>query len=251
MQILNTIGAGADALWGAHQNRAQLMAPPFELESRSQAYAIQELVAHKLGPRCGWKFGLDDAKTTIAAPLYKDLTHPSPGHLKRSSFNRLLVEGELALVFADSLPPRDARYEVPEIIAAVESVHAAIEIVDSRFSAWPNVDPLWLLADGMSHGCFVLGSGIPLADRSLLDHGQYELVVDGGTLCRGHGAHPQGDPFASIAWLATRLSRQGRGIIAGEILTTGTFTGVVPLEAGQSATVSFQGIGNCSVLIEP
>jgi 2-keto-4-pentenoate hydratase len=147
------------------------------------------------------------------------------------------------------LPPRKSTYKVADIFESLGTVHAAIEIVDSRFTHWPDVDPLWLLADGMSHGCFVLGSGVPLTQRVLLDHGQYDLHLDGLEIASGAGDHPLPNPFATIASLATRLSQQGRGILAGDILTTGTFSGVTEVNAGQTATLKFHGIGECSVVV--
>jgi len=241
--------AGAAALWQSHCTRILLDTPPFMLDDQSQAYHIQDLVARELGLRSGWKLGLNGSGEVIAAPLHQSLTYKSPATLQRRSFNRMLIESELAVVFTQALPPRKSPYKVADIFESLGTVHAAIEIVDSRFTHWPDVDPLWLLADGMSHGCFVLGSGVPLTQRVLLDHGQYDLHLDGLEIASGAGDHPLPNPFATIASLATRLSQQGRGILAGDILTTGTFSGVTEVNAGQTATLKFHGIGECSVVV--
>jgi 2-keto-4-pentenoate hydratase len=69
------------------------------------------------------------------------------------------VEAELAYELACDLPPREQPYSAAEVLAAVRSAHAAIEVCDTRYAAW-GVQGEWSrLADQACHGALVVGSG--------------------------------------------------------------------------------------------
>ena len=131
-----------------------------------------------------------------------------------------------------------------------------MEIIDTRFAAWPHIDPLWLLADGLSHGCFILGEGVAITDPRMLEHAEYHLTIDGLTaqqvqpMQRVQRAHPQPDPWGTLTQLANLLCKYGEGLRAGDVVTTGTFSGANSLDSGQRATVAFAGVGSCSVALE-
>jgi 2-keto-4-pentenoate hydratase len=256
------IEEAAGCLLNAHRTRRLIETLPFMLDSVEQGYAIQRLMGEQSGPRSGWKVALDATGKTIYAPLYDKLSYPSPAQLNRHNFNRFLLECELAIAFIEPLPPRSRPYEPHEIQAAAGKIHAAMEIIDTRFTAWPNIDPLWLLADGLSHGCFILGEGVAISDPGMLEHADYQLTIGGLTaqqeqqmqraqqVQRVQRAHPQPDPWATLTQLANLLCLRGEGLMAGDVVTTGTFSGANPLERGQQAAVVFAGVGSCSVVLE-
>ena len=59
--------------------------------------------------------------------------------------------------------------------------------------------------------------------------------------CRG--ARALGDPLAVMVWLANQQSARGRGMKAGEIVSTGTCTGLDAVRAGQCARAQFGVLG--------
>lgn len=241
----NKTQSAADALVQAHRTARQLDVEPFRLSGEDEAYQVQALVADELGLQAGWKLGLNAEGRVVYAPLYAERTHRSPATLSRQGFNRFLLESELAISFRQPLPPRAEPYSLAEVQAAAGFIHSAFEIVDTRFAAWPDVEPLWLLADGLSHGSFILGQGVELKDPQMLTHAAYELVVNGELAQKVERAHPQPDPWDSILQLANRLRAQELGIGEGDVITTGSFSGVTPLEPHQWAEVRFAGIGGC------
>ncbi|GAA3947168.1 2-keto-4-pentenoate hydratase [Allohahella marinimesophila] len=245
----NRIELAAEALVQAHRSRDWLEAEPYPLTNETEAYEVQSIVADELGLRSGWKLGLNAEGRAIHAPLYAERTHPSPAHLKRGAFNRFLLESELAISFGKALPPRPEPYTRADVQAAAGFIHPAFEVVDTRFEAWPDVDALWLLADGMSHGCFVLGKGVPINSPARLTRASYRLTVDDRTVQDAERAHPQPDPWDTLTQLANHLSAHDVGLAEGDVVTTGTFSGVTPLEAGQVAEVCFEGIGCCRITL--
>ena len=57
------------------------------------------------------------------------------------------------------LPPRAAPYTIEEVLAAVETLHPAIEVPDSRYEDFAKVGAAQLIADNACAHYFVLGTG--------------------------------------------------------------------------------------------
>ncbi|MBH8581860.1 2-keto-4-pentenoate hydratase [Bisbaumannia pacifica] len=224
-----------------------MIAPPADLPLKDPetAYAIQARVSAALGTPSGWKLGdIRKGEVPRYSRLLAEWSQATPGRLAQDAFHRVYLEPELAVVLGAPLPARQAPYALAEVAARVASLHAAIEVVDSRFTTWPEVPPLWQLADGLSHGAFVLGSGVPAGDLTQMRDAAYRLTLDGDVALSGRGEHPGGDPAELlVAMINDRIRRDGEGFAAGEVITTGTFDGVVAMRAGQRACLDFAGIG--------
>jgi hypothetical protein len=104
-----------------------------------------------------WKI---DARATVAlragAPIDAELVHALPARLPFDSFFRVLVELEIAFRFAYALPPRTDPYARDEVLAAIGGMAVALDVVDSRFAQWPNLDPLAQLADAQNNGALIV-----------------------------------------------------------------------------------------------
>ena len=48
-----------------------------------------------------------------------------------------------------------------------------------------------------------------------------------------------GDPLLPLHWLAEERRRHGDGLRAGETITTGSMTGMLPIRAGQHVLAQF------------
>ena len=127
---------------------------------------------------------------------------------------------------------------MPEVVAAVGSVHSGIELAECRF---PNgaLPPLpAILADGAASGRYVFGDPIP-AWRGGLARVPVVLEVEGVRRRHGSGAEVMSDPLAPLLWLAEELRRWGEGLMAGETISTGSTTGMLPVRAGQTVRAVF------------
>ena len=56
-----------------------------------------------------------------------------------------------------NLPPRGTPYSIEEVMAAVDTMHPAIEIPDSRYENFATVGAAQLIADNACASYFVLG----------------------------------------------------------------------------------------------
>lgn len=242
----------AERLLAARQSGAAIAALPAELvpASADAAYAVQELTAAKLGRIAGWKVGAPSATAEPnCAPLFAELVAPSPARFPSARFPLGGIEGELAFRFGRSLPPRPAPYSEDEVWQAAATLHPAIELVQSRFADLKTADKLAMLADNQANGAFCFGAGIAAwRDVDFLRQ-PAQLTLNGVVAASAVGGNAAGHPRRLLAWLANHLVRRGRFIAAGDIVTTGTHTGLVFAAPGATSVVQFPGIGEASLTL--
>jgi 2-keto-4-pentenoate hydratase len=234
------VRAAADLLWDRWSGGRRLDALPPELRpaSREDGYAIQAELDRRSGaPRFGWKI----AATSTAGQRHIGVDGPLAGRLLRErafasgsivpfGANHMRVaEAEFAFRMGRELAPRAQLYSVDEAMAAVDTLHPAIEIPDSRYDDFTIVGAAQLIADNACAHYFVLGDPAPESWRGvdLIAHAVTGRVNDAPART-GVGANVLGDPRVALAWLANELAQLGLVLRAGEIVTTGTC--LVPLE---------------------
>jgi 2-keto-4-pentenoate hydratase len=59
-----------------------------------------------------------------------------------------------------------------------------------------------------------------------------------------------GDPLAPLLWLAEERRRLGGGLAAGETVSTGSCTGMLPVRAGQRVRAVFGGAATVEIAFE-
>lgn len=215
------------------------------------AYHVQALVNAAVWPDvqpAAWKVGADSRESIpTAAPLMPALVHSSAASIAASSFRTRIVEAEIAYRFGADLPPRGTPYGIDEVAEAIAGMHAAIEIVDGRIAEFPGATSLAKLADHGVNGGFVLGDGVGNWRRIDLRKQSVVLSLDGKVHERAIGSHALGNPSVLLPWFVAWLGRQdGRGVRAGDVVTTGSWTKVVEAKPKQRVAVDFEGIGGAS-----
>ncbi|KPF87743.1 2-keto-4-pentenoate hydratase [alpha proteobacterium AAP38] len=175
--------------------------------------------------------------------LFDDMRIADGGFLDPARTLQPKAEAEVALILDQALPSTTT--SAADVAAAVASVHAAIEIVDSRIANWA-ITFADTVADNGSSAFFVISAeGRPLAGLDLYTCGMV-LEVDGAIASLGAGAACLGHPLNAAAWLASTLAARGQPLQAGDILLTGALGPMVPLVPGQTVTAKVGGLGNCS-----
>jgi 2-keto-4-pentenoate hydratase len=242
--------AAADLLEAARDPRRRLGALPPGLAPASwdEAYAIQDAIVRRAGGPAGWKVG---AVTPEAEPfrsaLTADTVFEGPARLPLSLFNVVGLEAELTYRLGNDLPPRSRPYSRAEVTAAIASVHAAIEIVDTRYVAWGQVDRLSQVADRMNHGVLVVGTG--RADWDAIDPlaQPVRLRIDGKVAVEGIGGNSAGEPIRMLEWLANGGAHSLGGLRAGDRVTTGSCTGTVFAPGAARVVAEFPGLGRAEL----
>jgi 2-keto-4-pentenoate hydratase len=255
-------------LWDCWQNGRRLGSIPENIrpQTREEGYAVQALLEQRSdGPLFGWKIAATSAAgqahINVAGPLAGRLLQEKVIDLSRRrgeaamaelSFgaNHMRVaEAEFAFRMGVDLPPRPQPYSVDEVLAAVATLHPAIEVPDSRFDDFTIVGAPQLIADNACAHQFVLGPAAATEWRAL-DLVEHRAVGRAGDLTReGKGANVLGDPRVALAWLVNELSLLGVTVKAGEVVTTGTCLIPLPVQAGVEVTADFGVLGSVSARI--
>ena len=156
------------------------------------------------------------------------------------------LEPEIAFKLARSVPV--GLSDPVQILEHVEWVAASFEIVDCHFADW-TFHAADAVADFSLHWRLVIGAPLVVADIDLsalaarLHDFELSLRQNETIVARGTGANALGHPAIALAHLADVLARQGADpLVAGEIITTGTLTPAMPIEAGETWRSTYEGL---------
>lgn len=208
-----------------------------------EAYAIQEAVARALGAVGGWKVGGKPEAEPTCAPMQAVDIHRTNYRMPHQAGRKCGVECELAVRMKSDLPPRERPYTREEVLDAIATVHPAFEVVTYRLADHESLSRVVLATDAFGNRAFVYGAGCE--ERVGLDQTQQRVLFDvnGERKVDMTGGNPAGDIFRLITWLANHLARRGSGLRAGQFVTTGSSTGMLFLEGGESLRAEFPGVG--------
>ncbi|MCK1389879.1 fumarylacetoacetate hydrolase family protein [Bradyrhizobium sp. 1] len=225
-------------------------------QSRADGYAIQAVLENQSpGKLFGWKI----AATSEAGQKHINVAGPLAGRIMSDSViadggtasmkgNEMRVgEPEFAFRMGRDLPPRAAPHTVDEVLAAVDTLHPAIEIPDSRFADFASAGEAQLIADQACAHLFVLGAPTIANWRAMDLVEEQPRITLRGQHYLGHGKNVLGDPRIALAWLANELRGLGITLRAGEVVTTGTCHPPLTIQAGDHFAVDFGVLGKVSV----
>ncbi len=216
--------------------------PPSRPQNAAEAYAIQlETVARMGDAMAGWKVAESPEYELLIGILARSRMFRDGAAISSAGMAMIGVEAEIAFRFDQALPPRERAYERAEI-EAVTTAFPAIEIVDSRYKDYQRTSVIERAADFMSNGAFVGGSA--RADWRSFDLAKLEacITIDGAEIVRQIGGHASRDPLVPAIALCNRL-RLSSGIAAGQVVTTGSFTGLQFAKPDSVVSATFAGFG--------
>ena len=229
-------------------------------KSSEEAYAIQEEIAALCGaPSRGFKVGSTSVEAQRllgtdepgSAPLLAPYVYESPARILIAPAHTPAVEGEFALKLGRDLPRRAAPYTMDEISDAVAAVAGAVEVVGTRLSGGlAGKGRLLVTADCGANIAFV--SGPWRHDVRSLDLKTHSaaMTINGALRGTGTGERALGNPMNVLLWLANHQSVRGRGLKAGEIISTGTCTGLDPVRPGDRVQADFGHLGSVEISFE-
>ena len=214
-------------------------------QTEEQAYLIQRAIMAELGAIGGWKVGSPRPDGPInCSPLPAKGIQDSPG--KAPPLGLRAVEAEIAVRLNRDLPAREEAYTEADLLPAIESAHPAIEVLSGRFANPDAVDVLSGLADSGSHGGLVLGPAIANWEAVDYDSERVRVMVDGVEMKAGLG-NPGGPMLRLLLWMANTGTRWAGGLRAGQVVTTGSWTGKDVVAPGVDVRVAFAHCGEAAV----
>ena len=240
------------------QAAAEGYVPP--IATMDDALAVQDLIERQMradgSPSIGYKLGATNQAARdilgVSAPfrgrLFDRTTSTSGANVPRDA-NFQVWEVEIGLRLGEDLDPGRAPFTAADIESATAAILPAIEIVGTVFHPFNQAPALCLVADNAVHGHWVRGTEI--TDWSGFDvlNAPIRLLFDGAEKAVGKGANVDGGPFGATAGLANELAAVGRSLQAGDYVTTGTVTPIVPIGTEQVAEADFGSLGSVRVAL--
>jgi len=246
----------ADALWRNWQQSHRLQQLPEHSRpaDRAEGYAIQAKLVDVSGLSvAGWKIAATSragqahirVDGPLAGRLFSERILESGAMISLSGNLMRVAEAEFAFRFRLDLEKRKQPYTMGEVLNGVESLHVAIEVPDSRYEDYTSVGAPQLIADNACADWFILG---PPAEANWRDLDLAQHKVDGyrngELICRGSGANVLGDPRIALTWIANELNQFGEGLLAGQVVTTGTCITPIPVAPGDRVRMDFGALGS-------
>ncbi len=258
------IESWAQAIFEAQRDHFQIPAPTSEFGPLSvdQAYEVQARVVAlrvEAGERqVGWKVGatsfaiLEQFKDMIDGPSYGALmsatTFSDPEYVRAGDFFTIGLEPEIGVVL--DKPLRGPGVTNVDVLGAAAGVVAAVEILDGRIEPDSGGGLSDGTADNACHGASVLGTLMRPARGFDFIHEGAVARNNGRLFASACGAEALGNPLSVVSWLANELAKHGRQIEAGQVISTGSLTKVLPAEAGDVIEMSFSNLGSIRFAIE-
>ncbi|MDU8928692.1 fumarylacetoacetate hydrolase family protein [Alisedimentitalea sp. MJ-SS2] len=224
----------------------------------ARAFSVQEAMIAAMGRDIvGWKVGLTSEKAQeicgygapLAGPVFAGDSHEDGVVLPVLAGDLGILEAEIGLRMATDLPPRATPYTRDEVISAIGTVLPMIEWVNKRLPGGLREDAEWIVADGVMNRCVICGSERPFHAGLDLAQTSVQAEVDGQSVTEGVGANAMGGPLEVLTWLAGDLNARGRGLKAGEVISTGLVCDVIQAVPGTQVSAAVAGIGTVTLTI--
>ena len=237
--------------------RATGLAPADQETGYATQAAMTTLLAEQGQSPIGYKIGATNQMARdllgVTAPFYGRLydatSSGTPGSLSMIAGVHEVAEPEVAIRLGTDLDPTGAPFDAAAIEAATDALLPAIEVIISCFEPWMQAGAPSLIADNGAHGSWIMGA--PITDWSAFDplDSPVHVNVTGAEPMTGRGGAVDGGAFGAAAWLANKLAAQGRGLKAGDYISTGTVTPPIKLVSGQKIDADYGALGTISLTV--
>lgn len=244
-----TTGQAAEMLLAVRRGASRLAglgaAAP---KDEAAAWAVQQAVLRGMGGRIGgYKCSAPPGQPASGAILDAAGLRAAPARWPVPAGEVIGIETEVAFRIGRGLPPRAEPYAREEVLDAVAAAFPAMEMVASRYIDPARVSPLEAMADNIAHAGLVLGADVPGWRDMDLASLSVRQTCGGAVQVERVGGNPSGDPATPLVWLANALQTVGLQLDAGQVVTTGSWTGLLWVAGGQRVTGGFAGFGEVAV----
>ncbi len=134
-----------------------------------------------------------------------------------------------------------------EAIRHISAMRPFIELPDLVLAPGETLEGVQLLAINAGARLGVAGAEVPLAGtpeiaKMLADVRIVMTDGSGAQLAEGTGAATLGNPLNAVIWLAGDLAASGKRLRAGDLVSVGSFSPLLPPKAGQAIQVRYEGL---------
>jgi 2-keto-4-pentenoate hydratase len=218
------------------------------LANDDEALLVQRRIMELLGETIGgWKASLPQPRGLFVAPLPASTivsTSPCPIQLHGGAAK---IEPEIAFLIGHDLLPREKPYGEADVRDVIAETHVVLELIGSRFPD-PNAVPFpHNLADCLQNQGLYVGPAVSDALDKNLESLMLTINSPGGIVLKREGRHPNAHPLIPLVWLANFLSGRKETLKAGQVVTTGSYAGIVQVPIDTPLTVEFGEVGSLPI----
>ena len=234
----------------------------------TEAYAVANMI-HKMrmnegAKRIGRKIGFTNSEMWsvygVHEPIWAYIYDTTVVRLNSQNtkchigrFSEPKIEPEVVLHFY-STPSFDSKPK--EILNCIDWIAHGIEIVQSHFPGW-KFQTADTIADSGLHAMLIIGEPQKVSDlgtRVLSDLESFNITLscDGDLREQGSGSNVLGSPIRAVAHLLQIIAKhpESSSLQPGELVTTGTLTTALSINAGQNWTTNLSGINIPGISIQ-
>lgn len=244
------INKAAELLLWARKTQTRLPGLAADVTPRdlNEAYETQAAVALlRPMPNAGFKLGL----THEAAQRAADTFAPIVGRLDSVDIRRSLakielpeihlriVEAEVVFEIGSDLPAGHAPFSEQRVRASLSRAYAGIELCNTRFDE--SIDPPLpcVVADNSNADLIVVGDALTEQDVDSLANLSVTLQRRDKPDIQGSTQNVLGNPLRAITWLANWLARRGEGLKCGQLISSGSCTGMTQVATEDTVSATF------------
>lgn len=155
------------------------------------------------------------------------------------------IGAQIAFVFGASYVPEMAKRS--NISDAIASCRVSLQVLERRVPHSTPLNERTASADFGLASAYVQGPTVSDWRKTLSSDISVNLEIDGNVNGRGHLGDLMGHPLDVVAWLVRRLAVRGRYIEAGDVVSTGSCTGLVQLTPGRTIVGNFGNLGSLTL----
>ena len=227
--------------------------------TQDDAEAICESMARGFEqPIGGWKIGAMNPDSPVKHGLVRPfcgqipraLIHESGAALPWDALLRPVVEAEIVFLLGEDLRAREHPYTLAEVARCVEGVMAGIEIPESRLIDGHPLGAMGMVADQGYAGRLVHSAMRRDIQPENLAAEQVSLYVNGRVAAKGIGTKAMGHPLSALQWLANHRSAKGDGLRQGQLISSGSLTGIQTTGRGDRIIADFSTLGSVQLNVD-
>lgn len=239
---MNTVKTVAQALLDARRSGLRADGAALPSPDYHEALAIQRIVQGQIGEVAAFKVARNPDGPPVIAPIPAGRTYPDGGLVPVRDHLGI----ELEIGFEVIAPPGPSPMSDP---ARVFRPRIVLELVDSRLTGADD-DPLLKLADMQINDGLVLGPA--LSDWDGRDFGTVDARLDCGdrAVVKGAVTVPGGSALANLAVLCAQIGSHCGGLQPGQVVITGSISGLEYFPAGTDVTGRIAGLGTVSCRLD-
>jgi len=223
---------------------------------RNASYQVQAAAVEASGlTRAGWKvaatsgmaqelLGMDGPSI---GPVFAEHLYAPGDSVPVRPEHGAAIECEVAFEMAEDLD--DARVtSIDDLLAATKRAFCAVEVVGCRFDGgFKGAGISVCISDFSFNAALVCGPEIDGWRDMDLATVAASITINGEAGNSGTGAAVLGNPLLALQWAATEAQSIGLAFRKGDIVTTGTMTGVTPVRPGDSVVCDFGAAGQIPI----